>query len=195
MQRSLLFSLLCCLLLAVALVDLAQAQTNKEAKIENAMSAAPPSIAAKATIMDWPAEEGGDTSVLRKGSNDWTCFPDMPGKAGTSMCLDAPWLEWVDAWVNKREPNITTMGFGYMLQDPTGGESNTDPYATGPTDDNEWIEDGVPHLMILVPDSKALEGMTTDPDDGGPWVMWKGTPYVHIMAPMPEYVPKEGHSH
>ena len=83
MQRSLLFLLLGCLLLAVAP---AQAQTDKEAKIESAMSAAPPSIAAAATIMDWPAEEGGASTTLRKGSNDWTCFPDMPGKAGTSMC-------------------------------------------------------------------------------------------------------------
>jgi hypothetical protein len=41
--------------------------------------------------------------------------------------------------MNKREPNITTMGFGYMLLDQSGfGDSNTDPFATEPTDDNEW---------------------------------------------------------
>jgi hypothetical protein len=31
-----------------------------------------------------------------------------------------------------------------------------------------------------------LDGMTTDPSTGGPWVMWKGTPYVHIMVPVSE---------
>ena len=162
---------------------------DKDAKIKNAMSAAPASVSANATIMDWPSEDGGEMSMLREGTNSYTCMPDMPGMPGTPMCLDAPWLEWVDAWVNKREPNITTMGFGYMLQDPQMGESNVDPYATEPTDDNEWIADGVPHLMILVPDHKVLEGMTTDFENGGPWVMWKDTPYVHIMAPMPEHTP------
>ncbi|GIS70281.1 MAG: hypothetical protein CM1200mP9_11020 [Gammaproteobacteria bacterium] len=42
------------------------------------------------------------------------------------------------------------------------GASNVDPYATGPTDDNEWIDEG-PHLMIVVPDASLLEGIPTDP--------------------------------
>ena len=179
--------------MSIVLVAPAQSQADKESKINNAVSAAPASISADATILDWPSKEGGDMPVLRKGSNAWTCLPDMPGKPGTSMCIDAPWLEWIDAWVNKRKPNITTMGFGYMLQDPEGGESNSDPYATEKTNDNEWIDDGMPHLMILVPDAKTLSGMTTDPYSGGPWVMWKDTPYVHIMAPMPEYLPGRSH--
>ena len=177
--------------LTLSLLLITGAFAQHRDKIMNAMSAAPPSISKKATVMDWPAEEGADMAVLREGANGWTCMPDMPGKPGTAMCLDAPWLEWVDAWVNKRKPNITTMGFGYMLQDPPKGvgESNVDPYATAATPDNEWIDGGVPHLMILVPDPAMLEGMTTDYTSGGPWVMWKNTPYVHIMAPMPEHAP------
>jgi hypothetical protein len=108
-------------------------------------------------------------AVLREGTNEWTCLPDMPGKTGSAMCLNAPWMEWADAWMNKREPNITTMGFGYMLLDQSGfGDSNTDPFATEPTDDNEWIEQGVPHLMIVVPEDEALTGLPTDPANGGP---------------------------
>jgi hypothetical protein len=38
--------------------------------------------------------------------------------------------------------------------------------------------------MIAVPDLKSLDGLSTDPKNGGPWVMWKGTPYAHIMAPV-----------
>jgi hypothetical protein len=37
--------------------------------------------------------------------------------------------------------------------------------------------------MILVPDLKALTGISTDPGNGGPYVMYAGTPYAHIMAP------------
>jgi hypothetical protein len=47
--------------------------------------------------------------------------------------------------------------------------------------------EGVPHLMIIVPNSSALEGLPTDPSGGGPWVMWQNTPYVHIMVPMPKH--------
>ena len=50
------------------------------------------------------------------------------------------------------------------------------------TPDNHWSLHG-PHMMILVPDTKALAGISTDPKNGGPYVMWAGTPYAHIMAP------------
>jgi hypothetical protein len=48
----------------------------------------------------------------------------------------------------------------------------------------------LPHLMILVPDSRMLEGLPVTPDSDGPWVMWRNTPYVHIMVPMPKYNPE-----
>jgi hypothetical protein len=37
--------------------------------------------------------------------------------------------------------------------------------------------------MMVFPDSKTLDGLPTDPNAGGPWVMWKGTPYAHLMIP------------
>ncbi|MGB5511489.1 MAG: hypothetical protein WBM87_07265 [Woeseiaceae bacterium] len=62
------------------------------------------------------------------------------------------------------------------------GASNIDPYAEGPTDDNEWIKEGA-HLMILAP-AAMLDAYPTDPENGGPYVMWKGTPYQHLMVPV-----------
>ena len=39
--------------------------------------------------------------------------------------------------------------------------------------------------MVLVPDTAQLEGLLwADPHNGGPYVMWKGTPYAHIMVPV-----------
>jgi hypothetical protein len=35
-----------------------------------------------------------------------------------------------------------------------------------------------------VPDPALLEGIPTDPATGGPYVMWKGTPYQHVMVPV-----------
>ena len=38
--------------------------------------------------------------------------------------------------------------------------------------------------MVLYADPKALDAYPTDPKSGGPWVMWKGTPYAHLMVPV-----------
>lgn len=189
MKRMFLFTLLSSLVVLVS-IDLVLAQSD-EAKISNAVSSAIPSITENATIMDWPSEPGGELRVIREGTNGWTCLPDMPSTPGNDpMCLDDPWLTWADAWMNKQDVNISTMGFGYMLQENTA-ESNVDPYPEGPTEDNEWMPEGVPHVMIIVPDNEVLSGLSTDPNNGGPWVMWRGTPYVHIMVPLPQNPPAE----
>jgi hypothetical protein len=60
------------------------------------------------------------------------------------------------------------------------GVSNSDPYATDPDTSDDWVKEG-PHLMIVVPDRAALEGLSTDPNDPV-YVMWKDTPYAHIMV-------------
>lgn len=146
--------------------------------VASALSAAPPSIAAGATVM------GHDGRVLRKGTSDWVCMPDMPQVPNdTPMCLDAPWRAFIDAWMNKRTPTVTQLGFGYMLQEDMP-VSNTDPFATAPTPTNQWIPRGDPHVMVLVPDQRLLEALPTDPRSGGPFVMWKGTPYAHVMVPV-----------
>lgn len=150
-------------------------------QIASAESAGPASIAAQSTIRDW----AGNT--LREGDNGWTCLPDRPDTDGNDpWCVDAAWLEFLDAYVNQREPQYTTVGFAYML----GGDaavSNTDPYATAPTDANEWVTGVEAHLMMLIPDDSLLASIPTNHRNGGPWVMWGGTPYAHIMIPIDSY--------
>lgn len=150
-----------------------------DARIRNAMAAAPRSISAAAEIREW------DGRVLRPGDNGWVCLPSVPSTVGNDpMCIDEPWLAFLDAWGARSEFHAPQMGFGYMLVGDSPA-SNLDPFAEGPTSDNEWIEEGVPHVMIIVPDPGMLEGLSTDPANGGPWVMWRGTPYAHIMVPLP----------
>ena len=150
---------------------------QSSAKIASAVSAAPPSISAKATVMDW------DQSILREGSNSWTCLPDDPGTPGNEpACMDQTWMKWAQGYLNKQPPEVDRIGVTYMLAGDTPS-SNTDPFATGPTADNEWLTDTHPHLMILVPDTSMLEGIPVHAE-GGPWVMWRNTPYVHIMVPL-----------
>lgn len=152
-------------------------------KIQNALSAAPQAIAAQAMVMDWPAADGGQMAELRPGANGWTCMPDIPGTPGNDpMCLDQTFLAWAGAWQAHTVPTIDRIGLAYMLQ---GGAdaSNTDPYATAPAAGEEWVKSG-PHVMIAVPDPAMLATLPTDPGSGGPFVMWKGTPYAHIMMPV-----------
>ena len=163
---------------ALALPAPASAQ-DTQALIENALSAAPPAAAANATVMNMKGE------VLRQGNGDYTCFPfEGPDTGTNAMCLDGEWMRWADAWMNKKDFKAEKFGLAYMLAGdaPTGGASNIDPFATAATADNQWVIEG-PHVMIIVPDPALLEGVATDPNAGGPYVMWKGTPYAHIMMP------------
>jgi hypothetical protein len=156
-------------------------------KIASAMSAAPATIAKGATIMDWPADPNGKPRQLRAGTNGWVCFPTSPEEfkgaaVDDPMCFDKQWQGWADAWMSKKPPVVTGTGIAYMLKGDKGG-SNTDPFATGPTATNQWVV-SPPHIMVLYQDLKLLDAFPTDPKSGGPWVMWKGTPYAHLMVPV-----------
>jgi hypothetical protein len=168
-------------------VKSAPAKMTTAQKIANAMSAAPTEISRNATILDWPETAGGQPKQLRAGTNGWVCFPNTPMEfAGASgddpMCVDKQWQAWADAWEKKAPPKITGTGIAYMLKGDKGA-SNTDPFATGPTATNDWVV-APPHIMVLYEDLKMLDAFPTDPKSGGPWVMWKGTPYAHLMVPV-----------
>lgn len=153
-------------------------------KIAQAESAAPAEISKHATVLDWPAKEGDQPRELRKGTNGWVCFPSTPTSATGSdpMCIDKEWQSWAEAWQGHKAPNVSGTGIAYMLQGDKGA-SNTDPYATAPTKDNHWVV-APAHVMVLPSDPKMLDAYPTDPKNGGPWVMWKGTPYAHLMVPV-----------
>jgi hypothetical protein len=147
------------------------------------MTAAPSDISANAAVVE--PGEGGKMRQLRAGTNGWVCMahPEV-------MCLDKQWQEWADAWMSKRDPKVTSVGTAYMLAGDHGG-SNIDPFATAPTADNQWIV-SPPHIMVVMPDKKQLDALPTDPHTGGPWVMFKGTPYAHIMVPTAPMPPANG---
>ncbi len=150
-----------------------------EDKVISAMSAGPDSVSANATIMDW------DKTILRKGTNGWTCLPDRPDtEANDPWCIDENWLNFLDAYMKKEKPTYTGVGIAYMLKGDAP-VSNTDPYATEPTGkENDWVTGVGGHLMVLVPNQDLLNGISTDHMNGGPWIMWPDTPYAHIMIPV-----------
>ena len=147
--------------------------TNAQ-KIRLALSAGPADITKNAAVVAMAAD--GKTTELRKGTNGWMCMAEPE-----AMCLDKEWQNWANAYMAKKDPQIKGMGIGYMLRGDHGA-SNTDPFATGKTATNNWVV-SPPHIMVLTPDSKQLDALPTDWKSGGPWVMWKGTKYAHIMVP------------
>jgi hypothetical protein len=156
------------------------AAVDREAQIRSALSAAPPTLRGTVRVMDFQG------NVLRDGPPGYTCLPAPPDLAGP-MCLDAEWMRWLDAWA-KREPFAATrVGVAYMLAGDTaqGGASNANPFDARPTADNDWMVEG-PHVMLLFPDAAMLEALPTAHHGGGPYVMWKGTPYAHVMVPAGE---------
>lgn len=156
---------------------MAKEKSSDAAMVAKATRAAPPDIGRGATVV---AMVDGKMKELRPGTNGWMCMLDL---VGDSMCLDKEWQAWGDAWMNKKDPpKPKTVGVAYMLRGDKGA-SNTDPFATKRTPDNNWVVSG-PHIMILPTDVSQLEAYATDWTKGGPWVMWKGTPYAHIMVPI-----------
>jgi hypothetical protein len=150
---------------------LSDAQLTKQA-----MSAGPNDITKDATIAVMN-DDMKTTRELKKGTNGWLCMA-----MGTdSMCADKQWQAWAQAWLGHTKPMVTGVGVAYMLAGDHGA-SNTDPYAMEEKPDNAWIV-SPPHIMVLSPDTKLLDSLPTDPHTGGPWVMWKGTDYAHIMVP------------
>jgi hypothetical protein len=100
---------------------------------------------------------GPDIKTLRTGSNGWTCWAETLGLG--PMCNDAGWDAWLLAYWNGRASfAVDRLSVSYML----AGDGEP------------------PHVMILVPNSETLEGLSTSSRDPV-WAMWKGSPYAHIM--------------
>jgi len=150
------------------------ADETKDQKIARALSAGPPSVTAHATVADMDAK--GNMTVLRKGTNAWTCMPGHPDVVGdVAMCADAATMQWGADWAaHKAKPTNKTPGIAYMFAGGTDW-SASDPFATKGTP----IKEG-PHWMIMWP-IKKTSGLPTTPRDTGTWIMYSGTPWAHLM--------------
>ena len=163
----------------IAALFIFQTAIADENKINSALSAGPDSLSKNATIADW------DGTVLREGSNTWTCLPDIPDNGGTDpWCVDASWQNLLDALTNGKNPTYDKIGIAYML---AGDAPISNITPGGKEEDGDWVMNLKAHLMVLVPDHSMFDNISTDPKNGGPWTMWPNTPYAHIMVPIDSY--------
>jgi len=165
-----------------------QAKSSTQAKIQNAMSAAPRSISADATILDWTMT-AGKFDVLRQGNDKWSCFPDWEGSPGDDpACYDANWMIWNYALVAGTTPELLGPGIAYMLNGCIN-PSNTLPGIPEPLPGDPWIVDG-PHIMLIEPSKPGgpkggLDSnyFSTDWRSGQPFIMLADTDYAHLHIP------------
>ena len=89
------------------------------------------------------------------------------------MAENASVVDWDGNVLREGPPGYTCM------PTPPGLEGNA-PMCM----DGEWKKwaDAWPNKTAYA--AELLEAFPTDPDNGGPYVMWKGTPYAHLMVPI-----------
>ena len=163
---------------------------SEEWEIETYTSAAPNFIGNFATVVSASGE------VIREGTNGWTCLPFIPmpkmgfktANEAAPACADANAVAWANAYIAKAKPEIENDGWIWMKHGDTGVD-NFRPYSEGDkanTKAEDWIYSGS-HLMLMPKDPSSLNGVSTDFTTGAPYVMMKGTPFVHLMIPLDGY--------
>ena len=146
-----------------------------EEKIASAMSAAPTRISGQATIQD------RDGTILREGSNGWTCLPGgVAGSTSFPMCNDAVFMKWMATVWSDKPFSTDVIGYSYML---AGGYAANfkNPRAKGEEATDKYFEG--PHMMLILPSRELRNTLSDNPLDGGIFVLWKDTPMELVIIP------------
>ena len=131
-------------------------------KIGDALRGGPAFITKDATVRDWPSAPGGEYRLLRKGSNEWTCLPAIPGYPhDESGCFDPIFLRWMQESLAGRTPRIDRIGLSYMY---LGAWKSAKDSSSG----HEFHVG--PHLMVVGPNQDEFQGFNRDATNGMPYV-------------------------
>jgi len=131
-------------------------------KIADALRAGPAFITKDATVLDWPSATGGEYRLLRRGSNEWTCLPAIPGYPHDEPgCFDPIFLRWMQDSLAGRTPHIDRIGISYMY---LGAWKSARDGSSG----HEFHVG--PHLMVVSPNQDKFQGFNRDSTNGMPYV-------------------------
>jgi hypothetical protein len=169
------------LLLPGALYAQAQpaGQTNEATAefIKAAEAGAPERISAQATIARM--EPSGKATVVRQGSNGFTCslFPD---ESHAPVCGDQKGWQWFVAAMSNQPKPPAAGGIAYMAKGGDHYEMPDGRIVMKPAAGTKTVKEP-PHWMLLTPLDSATTGIPTHPNAGGSYIMFAGTPYAHLM--------------
>jgi len=131
-------------------------------KVADALRAAPKFITDGATIVDFPANKGGEFRVLRQGSTEWTCLPGpTPGsKHDDPGCFDKVFFQFVKDVLAGRPPHVERLGVAYMYTGHTVPGAGGGEFRVGA------------HIMLVSPHPEDLQSFTR--------YGWNGTYIIHL---------------
>jgi hypothetical protein len=149
-------------------------------KIADALRAGPKFITKDATLLDWPAAPGGEYRILRKGSNEWSCLPGIPGYPHDEPgCFDPVFLHWIQDSLAGRIPHIDRVGISYMY---VGAWVKSTKGSPGPE-----FHVG-PHLMVVSPHQDDFQGFNRDGSNGMPYVAHlPGHTELYLVMPIRQW--------
>jgi hypothetical protein len=155
---------------------------SRQKQIELAMSAAPERVSKKATIM--LPDKDGELVVVRKGTNGFTCVPDIDGQEIPSpMCADEATMRFfLDMWSGKERPANKIPGVGYMAQGGWHWEKDGEVIMSMAKDEPGAKRVREPaHWMLIYPFTPEKTFLQPKPSAFGTWIMFDGTPFAHLM--------------
>ena len=172
--------------LTAPLAHAAMAQgMSKDDLIAQAVSAAPESLRAGATVVNYDAK--GDPVVLRQGTNGIVCTPDQGGTAYSVNCYGQILRAQHDMQAKEKaegkDPKTigadvqAALASGKLPKPPMGTAMYMLSGKTQASARGMWV--------VLVPGMTAEQtGLPTQPTAAGtPWLMRAGTPAAHIHIP------------
>lgn len=170
--------------LAIAQMNMSGHPKTDAEKIADALRAGPEFITSGATILDWPSSPAGEYKVLRKGTNEWTCLPGIPGYSHDEPgCFDAVFMQWMKDSLAGKDAHIETLGIAYMY---VGAWV---PNLSGPGPKTQDFHVG-PHIMIVTPheNQRELQSFSHDGSSGMPYVahLPHGTD-LYLVIPIREW--------
>lgn len=152
---------------------------SRDDQIQLAMSAAPQRIAANAAIV--AVDAGGTLVTIKEGTNQFTCMSDLPGTPKADpVCADANAKQFLTSMMkNDSKPANQAPGVAYMAN---GGQHwEKDGKVLMKEAAGARLVDEPPHWMITWPFDPQMTGLPTQPNEGGVYIMFAGTPYAHLM--------------
>ncbi len=180
-------------------------QEWKNIQIEDALTAAPPIITDNATIYGWDETKGGEMTLLRLGTGEYTCLATgfstlrvgkplepIPGP----LCADKNAWAFFAAIINAENPMApetpypSTPGMAWMLAGmgvhdgmvDIGGEK-IEVVEAG-TGSGSTMTKITPHIMILPLPVAKNGSMSTKYSPAHPlaaWIMAANSPFEHLM--------------
>lgn len=157
------------------------------AQVVAAASAGGPDFISQDATIAW-IDSAGRATVMRPGTNGFTCIIVVPDPFGGPLCGDQNAAAWVTAFLSgaAQPPAMSAPGIAYMArggahyEDAAGNvvmEHDRSSHAAG---SRRVIEQ--PHWMLIWPFDPAATGLPTRENATGTYIMFAGTPWAHVMV-------------